>query len=170
MEGDRNADAHLRLVVEHSPDLILTLDREGKIRFINRPPPPFTVEGVLGTSAFDYIRREDRARYQKAFGRRPSDGRAPGSGDRFRRLRLLARAVRSREGGRRRESTASWSSRPTSPRERARSRPSGRVRTASGPSPTRRRRRFSSSRARASSLRTAPPRSSPDTASRRSRA
>ncbi len=68
MDGDRNADAHLRLVVEHSPDLILTLDREGKIRFINRPPPPFTVEGVLGTSAFDYIRREDRARYQKAFG------------------------------------------------------------------------------------------------------
>ncbi len=67
MDTFGNADERLRLIIDHSPDLILTLDRDAKIRFINRTLPQFTVEGVLGTSAFDYIREEDRERYRKAF-------------------------------------------------------------------------------------------------------
>jgi PAS domain S-box-containing protein len=60
-------DTHLRLIVDHSPDLILTLDRDAKIQFINHTLPQFTVEQVLGTSAFDYVQDADRARYRQAF-------------------------------------------------------------------------------------------------------
>jgi PAS domain S-box-containing protein len=61
-----NADT-LRLIVDHSPDLILTLDRDANIQFINYTLPQFTIEEVLGTSAFDYVEGADRERYREAF-------------------------------------------------------------------------------------------------------
>ncbi len=62
-----NADTHLRLIVEYSPDLILTLDRDAKIRFINYTLPRFTHEEVLGTRAFDYVQVRDRERCEQVF-------------------------------------------------------------------------------------------------------
>jgi len=61
-----NADT-LRLIVDHSPDLLVTLDREANIQFINYTLPQFTAEQVLGTKAFDYVHTADRERWQKTF-------------------------------------------------------------------------------------------------------
>ncbi len=47
MDSSRNADAHLRLVADLSPDLILILDRDAKVRYTNRTLPESAVEGVL---------------------------------------------------------------------------------------------------------------------------
>jgi PAS domain S-box-containing protein len=66
-EYRRNSSTHLRLIVENSPDLIATLDPDATIRFMNHTLPQFTVEKVLGTSAFDYIHSGDRERYKKTF-------------------------------------------------------------------------------------------------------
>ena len=63
----RNSSTHLRLIVENSPDLIAILDPDATIRFMNHTLPQFTVEDVLGTSAFDYIHSADRERYKKTF-------------------------------------------------------------------------------------------------------
>ncbi len=62
-----NSSTHLRLIVENSPDLIATLGRDATIRFMNHTLPQFTVEEVLGTSAFDYVQQADRERYKKIF-------------------------------------------------------------------------------------------------------
>jgi len=63
----RNSDTHLRLIIENSPDLIITLDPDATIRFMNRTLPQFTVEQVLGTCAFDYVQATDLERYKKTF-------------------------------------------------------------------------------------------------------
>jgi len=62
-----NSGTHLRLIVENSPDLIATLDPDATIRFINHTLPQFTVEEVLGTSAFDYVHGADLERYKETF-------------------------------------------------------------------------------------------------------
>ena len=54
-EGElRESEERWRSLVEHSPDIILTADREGKILFINRVVPGFRREEVTGTSIYDY--------------------------------------------------------------------------------------------------------------------
>jgi PAS domain S-box-containing protein len=62
-----DAGGWLRLITDHTPDIIMTLDRDAKIRFINRTLPQFSVEQVLGTSALDYLPREDAERFRPAF-------------------------------------------------------------------------------------------------------
>jgi PAS domain S-box-containing protein len=54
-EALRQSEARWRSLVQNAPDLILTCDREGKILFLNRTVPGYTVEQVLGTSVYDYI-------------------------------------------------------------------------------------------------------------------
>jgi signal transduction histidine kinase len=49
----------LRRVVASTPDLILDLDRDARIRFINRALPRLTVEEALGASAFDALAGPD---------------------------------------------------------------------------------------------------------------
>lgn len=44
-----------RSLVENVPDIILTVDRSGKILFINRTVSGFTVEDTIGRSVYDYI-------------------------------------------------------------------------------------------------------------------
>ena len=56
----------LRVLVENLPDMIVTLDSHGTIRFINRTLPEYTVEQVTGTSALDYLEEPNIA------SRRPS--------------------------------------------------------------------------------------------------
>jgi PAS domain S-box-containing protein len=55
----------LRLIVENSPDVILTLDRDARVRFINFTIPPYTPDEVLGTIVFDYV--QDSGSYRRAF-------------------------------------------------------------------------------------------------------
>ena len=44
-----------RSLVENIPDIIMTVDADGTILFINRAVPGFTVEGASGTSVYDYV-------------------------------------------------------------------------------------------------------------------
>jgi len=54
----RDAEARWRSLVENAADLILTVDREGMVLFMNHTPPGLTVQEVLGKSAYDYIEPE----------------------------------------------------------------------------------------------------------------
>jgi PAS domain S-box-containing protein len=54
----RVSEDKLRSIVETAPELIFTMDREGKILFTNRTVAPYTRQQVIGSSAFDYIPSE----------------------------------------------------------------------------------------------------------------
>ena len=51
----RASEEKYRSLVENSPDIIMIVNREGRIEFINRTVPGFTVEDTIGTSVYDYI-------------------------------------------------------------------------------------------------------------------
>lgn len=44
-----------RSILANIPDIVMTIDREGKILFINHTVPGFSVEKVIGTTVFNYI-------------------------------------------------------------------------------------------------------------------
>ncbi|HEY3245952.1 MAG TPA: PAS domain S-box protein [Phycisphaerae bacterium] len=54
-EALRESEEKWRSLVENAPDFILSLDPEGRIQFINRLVPPFTMQQVIGSSAYDYV-------------------------------------------------------------------------------------------------------------------
>jgi len=56
----RESEARWRTLVENAPDIILTVDREGRIMFINYAPAGLAVEDALGTNALDYVVPEHR--------------------------------------------------------------------------------------------------------------
>jgi len=58
--------AKLRSILDTAPDTILTVDREGKILFVNRTYPPFTMDDVVGASCFDFVPAHARARVRAA--------------------------------------------------------------------------------------------------------
>jgi PAS domain S-box-containing protein len=60
------SEARLRSILETAPDTILTVDRAGTILFINRTVPPLTSEQVIGTSCYDYVLEDSRARVAAA--------------------------------------------------------------------------------------------------------
>src|SRR5262249_40548553 len=60
------SEAKLRSILRTAPDTILTVDRQGRILFINRTLPPLSVEQVVGTSCFDYVPVESRDRVRQA--------------------------------------------------------------------------------------------------------
>jgi PAS domain S-box-containing protein len=74
----RESEAHLRSVLESAPNMILSADREGRIRFINRAVPPTTTEGVIGTSIYDYVRPPDEARVRACVERVLATGHVDG--------------------------------------------------------------------------------------------
>ena len=49
-----------RSLVATAPDIILIVDLDGKIRYINRTEPGYDIDAVIGTSAFDFVRAKDR--------------------------------------------------------------------------------------------------------------
>lgn len=57
----RESQARWRTLVENVPDIIMTLDREGTILFINRVLEGFTRGQVLGANALDFLPEDQRA-------------------------------------------------------------------------------------------------------------
>jgi PAS domain S-box-containing protein len=62
----QNSEAKLRSILHTAPDVIMSVDREGRILFINRTLPPLEIEQVVGTSCYDYVPEESRARVVQA--------------------------------------------------------------------------------------------------------
>ena len=62
----RSSEDKLRSIVETAPEIIFTMDREGKILFTNRTGAPYTRQQVIGSSAFDYVTSEFHERLRKA--------------------------------------------------------------------------------------------------------
>ncbi len=65
----RESEERWRSLVKNAPDVIFTCDRQGKLLFINRTVPGFTVEQVVGTSAYDYIPPEHQDTLRQSFER-----------------------------------------------------------------------------------------------------
>ncbi|MHC4865515.1 MAG: sensor histidine kinase [Planctomycetota bacterium] len=57
-EALREKEAHWRSLVESAPDIILMVDRDGRILFINRTVSSFAVEQTIGSSVYEYIPAE----------------------------------------------------------------------------------------------------------------
>jgi PAS domain S-box-containing protein len=58
-----------RSIADNSPDNIMLLDREGRIRFINRTVPDLTIEQVIGTAVTDYVPDPYREAIQECLAR-----------------------------------------------------------------------------------------------------
>lgn len=62
----RDPDERFRVLVENSPDVIMIVDRDATILFINYTLPHLKVEEVTGTSALDYIESQQHTGFRKA--------------------------------------------------------------------------------------------------------
>jgi PAS domain S-box-containing protein len=58
----RDSEERLRSILETAPDVVMTVDRAGKILFINRTLPPLSPQDVVGTICYDYVPSESRPR------------------------------------------------------------------------------------------------------------
>lgn len=54
-EALKGSEENWRSLVENTPDIIITVDREGTILFINRTVPGLIPEQIIGTSVYDYV-------------------------------------------------------------------------------------------------------------------
>lgn len=59
-------ETKFKTLVENAPDIILTVDEEGVIQFINRVPGEMNIEDYIGTNAIDYVRKEHRKLVKKS--------------------------------------------------------------------------------------------------------
>lgn len=55
VEALRHSEALRRSMSESSPDVIMLVDADGTIRYLNRTLPELTIEGVVGTTIYDYV-------------------------------------------------------------------------------------------------------------------
>ena len=58
-----------RSLVEHAPDYILLVSREGTVEFINRVRPNVTKEQILNSSIFDFLGETERPVFREIFDR-----------------------------------------------------------------------------------------------------
>jgi PAS domain S-box-containing protein len=65
-EALRASEARWRALVDHAPDIILTVDRKGLILFSNNPPAGLTQEEALSTSVYDYVEPQYREVVQQS--------------------------------------------------------------------------------------------------------
>lgn len=68
-EALRESEAKFRTLAETAPDIIMTVDRDGTILFINRAEPGFTAEKAIGTPVYDYISPGHHDRLRKSLQR-----------------------------------------------------------------------------------------------------
>ena len=54
-KASRESEQKWRSLAENAPDVILTIDPDGTILFLNRTVPPFTPEKAVGTSVYEYV-------------------------------------------------------------------------------------------------------------------
>ncbi len=62
----RQSEARWRTMTQNSPDYIITLDREGTIRFANHDVPDFRRDEAIGKKVYEFVAESDRPRI-KAF-------------------------------------------------------------------------------------------------------
>ena len=65
----RESEERWRSLVQNAPDLIFTCDRTGKILFMNRTVPGFTLEQAIGSSVYDYVPSECQPLLKQSFER-----------------------------------------------------------------------------------------------------
>jgi PAS domain S-box-containing protein len=58
-----------RSLVQTAPDIILIVNPDGTIRYINRTQPQFNLSEVIGTSAYDYVHVDHRAAMKACYER-----------------------------------------------------------------------------------------------------
>jgi PAS domain S-box-containing protein len=58
-----NTRKKLQLIAEKSSDILTIIDRQNKVRYINKISPGFIMEEVLGDSVFNYVHPENHAIY-----------------------------------------------------------------------------------------------------------
>lgn len=75
-EALRDSESKWRQLVETAPDFILTVDREGRILFINRVVPGLSVEEVTGSSAYNHMPVESREKFREVITRVFETGKA----------------------------------------------------------------------------------------------
>jgi len=68
-EALRESDDEWRSLVENIPDIVMTLDRDGTILFINRTVPGLTNDEVIETSGYDYLPPEHHDTVRRALER-----------------------------------------------------------------------------------------------------
>ncbi len=65
-EALRDSEAKLRDLFQHAPDIIMTVDRQGKILLMNRSIPTLPAERAIGHSSLALMPREFRKWFMKA--------------------------------------------------------------------------------------------------------
>ena len=77
-EALRQSEEKWRSLVENAPDIIITLDPDGTILFINRTVSGLTPEESIGTSVYDYVPPEFHETMRKSFQTVVQTGEAAG--------------------------------------------------------------------------------------------
>ncbi|MFW9988580.1 MAG: PAS domain S-box protein [Candidatus Odinarchaeota archaeon] len=62
---ENNFEKKWRSLIEHSPERIITLDRNGIVLFINRTPPNMTVEEAIGKSVYNFLPTDEQKKLHK---------------------------------------------------------------------------------------------------------
>lgn len=98
-------EADLRSVLETAQDYLLSVDRDWRIRYINRPAPGFRLEDVIGACAEDFIDPSYRETLREAFERvwstaERAEVEVSTTGEDDRPARYLVRVGPVRESGR----------------------------------------------------------------------
>lgn len=68
-EALQESEEKWRYLSENAPDIITTVDRDGKVLFVNHTVPAISKEGVIGQSVYDLLPPEDRDNAREAIER-----------------------------------------------------------------------------------------------------
>lgn len=74
VEALASSEERWRSLVENAPNLVILLDDEGVVQFVNRTVTDRTVEEIVGTPMEVFVHEEDRASFREALGRVDTEG------------------------------------------------------------------------------------------------